>query len=129
MRDIFMSKNLFCIAVIVTLTALFSIETSAQATSGKVFWYGMVDNKVQLVIKGTSLEQRTVEGQTLAAGSYSFTTPLPQSDTTVRVTKLEGRGKVVTVVQQPSAANNFEAIVEIIDDGGGAREYLIEVAW
>jgi hypothetical protein len=124
-----MPKNQLCVAVIAILIALFSIETSAQASSGKVFWYGMVDNKVQLVLKGTTLEQRTVEGQTLANGSYSFTAPLPEADTTVRVTKLEGRGKVITVVQQPSAANNYEAIVEIVDDGGGAREYLIEIAW
>ena len=124
-----MPKNQLCVSVIAMLIALFSVEVKAQAPSGKVFWYGMVDNKVQLVIKGTTLEQRTLEGQTLAAGSYSFTAPLPEADTTVRVTKLEGRGKVVTVVQQPSAANNFEAIIEIIDDGGGAREYLIEVAW
>ena len=124
-----MPKNQLCVSVIAMLIALFSVEVKAQAPSGKVFWYGMVDNKVQLAIKGTTLEQRTLEGQTLAAGSYSFTAPLPEADTTVRVTKLEGRGKVVTVVQQPSAANNFEAIIEIIDDGGGAREYLIEVAW
>lgn len=124
-----MPKNIFCVAAIAILVALSSVDTSAQATSGKVFWNGMVDNKIQLVIKGTTLEQRTVEGATLANGSYSFTAPLPQADTTVRVTKLEGRGKVVTVVQQPSAANNYEAIIEIIDDGGGAREYLIEIAW
>src|SRR5687767_1263278 len=111
-----MPKNQLCVAVIAILIALFSIETSAQAAAGKVFWYGMVDNRVHLVIKGTTLEQRTVAGQTLASGSYSFTAPLPQTDTTVRVTKLEGRGKVVTVVQQPSAANNYEAIIEIVDD-------------
>ncbi len=124
-----MPKNQLCVAVIAILIALFSIETSAQTATGKVFWNGMVDNKVHLVIKGTTLEQRTIEGQTLADGSYSFTAPLPEADTTVRVTKLEGRGKVVTVVQQPSAANNYEAIIEIIDDDGGAREYLIEIAW
>lgn len=124
-----MPKNIFCVAVIAILIAFFSVEISAQAPTGKVFWYGLVDSKVHLVIKGTTLEQRTIQGQTAAAGSYSFTAPLPQADTVVRVIKLEGRGKVVTVVQQPSAANNYEAIVEIIDDGGGAREYLIEVAW
>lgn len=124
-----MPRNIFCLATLAILIALSAIETSAQATTGKVFWYGMVDNKVQLVIKGSTLEQRTVEGATLANGSYSFTAPLAQTDTTVNVTKLEGRGKVVTVVQQPSAANNYEAIIEIIDDGGGAREYLIEIAW
>lgn len=124
-----MPRNIFCLAAIALLIALTSIETSAQAASGKVFWYGMVDNKIHLVIKGRTLEQRTIEGQTLATGSYSFTAPLPQTDTTVRVTKLEGRGKVVAVVQQPSAANNYEAIIEIVDDDGGAREYLIEIAW
>jgi hypothetical protein len=123
-----MNKTLFSIALIVGFIVFGAVSASAQST-GKVYWYGRVDNKVHLVISGTSIEHRTIEGQTLPDGSYSFTAPLPQSDTTVSTRRIEGRSNKVSVVQQPSAANNFQAIVEIIDDGGGAREYFIEIFW
>ena len=44
------------------------------------------------------------------------------------VTKLAGRG-TVRVIQQPAGTNDFTAIIEIFDDGGGSQEYRIEVTW
>ena len=70
-----------------------------------------------------------VEGNNGEPGRYSFTAPLPQASVTVGVTKIEGRSNKITVIQQPSAGNDFTAIVEIHDDGGGAREYLLEIFW
>lgn len=123
-----MIKALFCFAL---LTASFAFTTTDAAgqNSGKAYWYGRVDNKVHLAITGITIEHRTVEGQAMPDGSYSFTAALLSADATVRVSKIEGRGTKITVIQQPSASNNYQAIVEIIDDGGGAREYLIEISW
>ena len=108
-----------------------AIDSNAQSesTAGKVFWRGMVDNKVHLVIKGDALEQRTIEGQDKVAGKYSFTAPLPQRAVTVGFVRKEGRSKKIRIVQQPAADNEFTAIVEIHDDGGGAREYQLEIFW
>jgi hypothetical protein len=106
-----------------------SVAHAQTASNGKVYWFGSVDNTLHLVISGIKIEQRIVSGQARPDGSYSFTAPLPQGETTVRVTKLEGRGTKIRVVQQPNAGNNYEAIVEIVDDGGGARDYLVEIAW
>lgn len=123
-----MNKTLFS-AFLLSAALLFgSIGADAQ-TSGKAYWFGSVDNKLHLVISGTTIEHITIAGQARPDGSYSFTAPLPRSESTVRVSKLEGRSANVTVVQQPTAANNYQAIVEIVDEGGGAREYLIEIAW
>jgi len=47
---------------------------------------------------------------------------------TVDVNRKKGRGKV-RVIQQPSTDNDFTAIVEIYDNGGGAREYQLEIFW
>ena len=58
---------------------LFVTDSNAQSetTSGKVFWRGRVDSKVHLVIRGNSLEQKTVEGAENESGKFSFTAPLP----------------------------------------------------
>ncbi len=111
------------------LLIFLAVDAYAQDAAGKVFWRGMVDDKVQLVIRGDKLEQRVVSGQAQADGTFSFTAPLPEQAVTVSVTRAEGRSKKVTVVQQPTADNQFTAIVEIHDEGGGARDYFLEIAW
>ena len=113
------------------LLTFFCIQAAAQAqdASGKVFWRGNVDDKLHLVIRGTSLEHRTVSGQAQPDGMFSFTAPLPQQAVTVSVPHFEGRSKKITVLQQPSAENQFTAIVEIVDEGAGARDYFLEIAW
>ena len=113
------------------LLTFFCVQAAAQAqdASGKVFWRGNVDDKLHLVIRGTSLEHRTVSGQAQPDGMFSFTAPLPQQAVTVSVPRFEGRSKKITVLQQPSAENQFTAIVEIVDEGAGARDYFLEIAW
>lgn len=111
------------------LLLFINFQTSAQEMSGKVFWRGKVDDKLQLVIRGDKLEQRTVSGNSQPDGVFSFTSPLPQRATTISVLRLEGRSKKVAVVQQPTAENDFTAIVEIYDQGGGARDYRLEISW
>jgi hypothetical protein len=97
--------------------------------SGRVFWTGMVDATVHLVIRGSSLETRTISGKAYSDGIPSFTRTLPTSgNVTVGANKKEGRGSV-KVIQQPSAANDYTAIVEIFDEGGGAKSYTVEVFW
>ena len=118
------------------LTLLFlllfgSLESKAQSetASGKVFWRGKVDAKVHLVIKGDSLEQKTIEGDENEPGKFSFTAPLPETVVNVGVARKEGRSKKIKVLQQPTAENQFTAIIEILDDGGGARDYQLEIFW
>lgn len=95
---------------------------------GRAYWRGMVDDKIQLVIRGGKIEHRTISGRGLADGTYSFTSELPNRQVAVAVEKQKGRGSV-TVVQQPSRANDFTTVIEIYDNGGGSREYQIEVFW
>jgi hypothetical protein len=111
------------------LLFLLAVDSYAQEAAGKVFWRGMVDDKVHLVIRGDKLEQRIVSGQAQGDGNFSFTARLPEHAVTVSVPRFEGRSKKVTVLQQPTAENQFTAIVEIHDEGGGARDYFLEIAW
>jgi len=120
-------KNLIFPVLFFILAFTFS-TMQAHAQSGKVFWRGMVDDKVQLVIKSDTVEENTISGQPNPDGIFSFTSPLPDSPVSVTVNKKRGRGKA-RVTQQPAADNDFTAIVEIYDDGGGAREYQLEIFW
>ena len=117
------------IASLFALVAVSSAQAQSESTSGKVFWRGTVDNKVHLTIKGNALDQKLVEGAENPNGTFSFTAPLPRQAVTVQVNRKEGRSKKIKVIQQPTADNDFTAIVEIHDDGGGARDYILEIFW
>ncbi len=109
---------------------VFSVSVIAQAErkDGRVYWRGSVDDKVHLVIKGLTLEVKTVTGRAAAPGNHSFTARLPRVPVTVVGARVEGRGRIA-VIQQPTAENDFTAIVEITDDRGGAGEYLLDISW
>ena len=95
---------------------------------GRAFWRGMVDNKVHLLVKGSKITTRTMEGRALEDGSFTFTQILPNEAVVVGVKKQEGRGKV-RIFQQPTSENDFTAIIEVEDPGGGAKEYRLEIFW
>ncbi|MDI1241710.1 MAG: hypothetical protein PSX80_07290 [bacterium] len=117
------------IASLLALFAVSAVHAQAESTSGKVFWRGSVDNKVHLTIKGDTLEQKAIEGTEKAPGKFSFTAPLPDQAVIVKVLRKEGRSKKIKVIQQPTADNDFTAVVEIHDDGGGSRDYVLEIFW
>ncbi len=112
------------------LLVLLTVSANSQSASneGRVYWFGSVDDKVQLTITGITLEQKAISGRPMPDGNHSFTAPLPQAPVAVTATKLEGRG-TVSVIQQPTAENSFTAIIEISDTRGGAAEHLIDVSW
>lgn len=95
---------------------------------GRVEWRGMVDDRVQLVIRGQFAETRTITGTALGSGNYNFGSALPNRNVDITIDKRKGRGQV-RLIQQPSRANNYTAIIEIFDEGSGAREYEVDIAW
>ncbi len=95
---------------------------------GQVSWRGRVDDRVQLAIRGKSIETRTISGTQNPDGVANFTSALPDRPVEVSVNKLSGRG-TVRVLQQPSRSNDFTAVIEIYDTGGGAQEYRLEIVW
>lgn len=95
---------------------------------GKVFWRGTVDKEVQLIIRDRTLQTRTVSGTPYGNGTFNFTSALPSRNVNVNVVKRGGRGSV-RVLQQPSSGNDYTAIIQVFDDGSGAREYQLEISW
>ena len=125
--------------ILFTLLFLFALSISAAAqtsenpgenkqTSGRVLWRGMVDAKVHLIIQDLTLTVNTVEGTAYPDGVSSFTASLPRKNVSVGVNKTKGRG-TATVIQQPTRENDYTAIVEILDDKSGAKEYQLEIFW
>jgi hypothetical protein len=95
---------------------------------GNLNWKGTVDDEVQLVIRGNSVEIKTISGQTYSNANYNFTSPLPNRKVNVEVDKKKGRGKV-RILQQPNRDNDFTTVIQIQDKDGGAKDYELEIYW
>ena len=103
-------------------------NNQSYSGSGTMSWRGRVDDYVELNIQGNRVRSREREGSQTLNEQVSFSNPLPRADVTVSVRKRNGRGQV-SVVQQPNQSNNYNAIVKIDDDKGGADDYEIEMEW
>lgn len=101
---------------------------TSESATGRVEWRGVVDDRVQLVIRGRSIEHRTMSGRAFPDGRFSFTSPLPNDNVRVEVINHAARG-TTRVIQQPARTNGFTAIIEIYDPQSGEREYRLEVIW
>ena len=103
-------------------------NNNSNSIIGRAFWRGTVDDKVQLVIQNQSMRVQTVSGRSYPDGTSSFTAALPTRKVAVGVNKQKGRGSV-RVLQQPSRENDFTTVIEIYDEGSGAKEYQLEIFW
>jgi len=104
------------------------LEASALR-SGTVAWSGLVDGVDEVVISGSSASVRHVNGNPPREVKASFSAPIPRSPVKVALISSNGRG-VISVVQQPSAANGYTTIVRV-DDGakGGDKRYEFTLRW
>lgn len=94
---------------------------------GRAYWRGTVDDRVRLVLQDRYMRVETISGTSYGEGTWSFTSALGRN-VIVDVNKQKGRGNV-RVLQQPSKQNDFTAVIEIYDSGGGAKEYELEIYW
>lgn len=95
---------------------------------GNLTWRGIVDDVVQIKIRGNTVETRAVSGRDVLSESFDFTSPLPNRRVDVEADRKKGRG-TVRVMQQPRRENNFTTVIEIRDTSGGARDYELEIYW
>ena len=95
---------------------------------GRMTWRGRVDDYVDLRIQGNRVRSIEREGAPTYNEQASFSNPLPRADVRVEVKKRRGRGRV-SLVEQPSRANNYTAVIRIDDNKGGADDYEIEMQW
>lgn len=91
-------------------------------------WTGRVDKEVQITIRDTSISTSIVGGAPVAVRYSDVKDRLPRRDGTVRVELDYGRGDV-DVIQQPSATNDYAAIIRIRDKSTGKDNYQVKAFW
>jgi anion-transporting ArsA/GET3 family ATPase len=97
-------------------------------TLGNLYWQGTIDDEVHLIIRGNTVQAKTISGTQYNDVIFNFSSPLPEENVQVSINKKDGRG-TAKVIQQPTADNDFTAIIQILDKNGGAREYELEIYW
>jgi hypothetical protein len=96
--------------------------------SGRVTWRGRVDNTVNITVAGSSVSSEATAGQPVSGEYFTINGYLASRPGSVTVRKIRGRGNV-SVLQQPSWQNDFTAVIQVFDSGGGADDYQLEISW
>lgn len=88
-------------------------------------WRGVVDDDTRIYIRAGNIQSDVVSGsRTRRQPRVDRDRVLPRRDGIVRVELLQGRGRA-HVIQQPSARNNYTAIVRVKDAQSGADGYRL----
>jgi hypothetical protein len=93
-----------------------------------VRWSGRVDKEVQITIRDTSVSTSINGGAPASLVYFDVKDRMPMRDGFVRIELEGGRGDV-DVIQQPSAANGYSAVVRIRDKSAGADIYQLKAFW
>ncbi len=101
-----------------------------EYTSGSVIWRGRVNREILLDLRQGQFTERTVVGQSFNNGRIlksSGRQPLRTLDVRIRnIKKVKG---YVEIAEQPSAANNFTAVIRIRNNEKDSADYEFEVSW
>ncbi|MGH7637967.1 MAG: hypothetical protein ACREOK_09980 [Gemmatimonadaceae bacterium] len=86
-------------------------------------WRGVVDDDMRVYIRAGNVQSHVASGSTTRRGPrVDRDRALPRRAGILRVQLVDGRGRA-HVIQQPSARNNYTAIVRVKDAGRGADDY------
>jgi hypothetical protein len=110
--------------------AALAVSASSLFAQGRPLfdWSGRVDREVRIVMHGRDARIQTGARAPFERPRLNVETALPQRDGRVTVRMEDGRGDV-DVVQQPSAQNDYTAIVRIRDRSSGADNYRVTAYW
>lgn len=97
--------------------------------SDVLHWSGDVDDALEIRIQGNRVDYRTLSGKAVRNVRANLVRGgLPRDDVHVVVTDRAGRG-TVSVVQQPSARNNYTAVIRVYDPRSGYGDYRFDVSY
>jgi hypothetical protein len=91
-------------------------------------WQGQVDGTAILHLVGKRLSVQIQDGAPVERQKFHFSDGLPETQQTVRVEVLEGRG-YVHVLDRPSIENHYTLAVSIEDRQPGSSFYSIALYW
>jgi hypothetical protein len=88
-----------------------------------------IDGEVEVMLRKDQVDIRTLSGQDARDDGSTCTAPLPTRDIRDFTFDVkEGRGDV-RMMAQPSARNEFAAVVRIRNAAGGAGRYHLQLRW
>lgn len=97
--------------------------------SGTIAWSGVVEGVDEIVIAGSNASVRHVSGGPPREIRASFSASLPRAPVSLKLLSTSGRG-TINIIQEPSAANGYTAIVRIDDSGkGGNKRHEFTLRW
>lgn len=125
-----MLTHLFARRLLQTTAGCSMLAASAVLAQDRplLTWTGRVDKEVQITIRDTSVSTSIVGGAPVAVRYFDVKDRLPRLDGTVRVEIDYGRGDV-DVIQQPSAKNDYAAVIRIRDKSTGKDNYQVKAFW
>lgn len=103
-------------------------DADEQYSSGRVVWRGRVDQRANIVISGSDVQSIDDSNSGLNNVDFTINGYLASRNGNVSVRKRVGRGSV-TILQQPNANNDYQAVVQIFDPNRGDDEYEVEITW
>jgi hypothetical protein len=110
--------------------AALAVSASSLFAQGRPLfdWSGRVDREVRITMHGRDARTQTAGRVPFERSRIDVATALPQRDGRVTVRVQDGRGDV-DVVQQPSARNDYTAIVRVRDRSSGVDNYRLTAYW
>ncbi len=111
------------------LFLFFGLSSVSRAQEHPQFvWQGQVDGTAILHLAGKRLSVQIQDGAPVERQKFHFSDALPETQQTVRVEVLEGRG-YVHVLDRPSIENHYTLAVSIEDRQPGSSFYSIALYW
>jgi hypothetical protein len=108
--------------------AMSASGVAAQSSRPLFEWNGRVDREVQLTMRGRDVWTRSFGQQDGRLPGPDISAALPRDEGIVRVRLESGQGEV-RVIQQPSAENDYTAIVRVRDLSNSGEMNRITATW
>ncbi|HYW32255.1 MAG TPA: hypothetical protein VE869_12160 [Gemmatimonas sp.] len=107
---------------------LAATAATAAADQPLFTWTGTVDREVYLVLRGRNVETRGLDARLPNSARVTGSIPRNAQRGDVQVRLENGRG-VASVIEQPTARNNYQTVVRIQDPSGGSDRYRVVAYW
>lgn len=122
------SRLLFNSITAAATAALVTVAPVHAQRTALVSWSGRVDTLVRISMQGSGAHVTAFGSPDVGVGTLRVLHALPREEGAVGVQLSGGRG-IVQIVQQPTAANDYTAIVTVSDHSGGVDQYELTANW
>jgi hypothetical protein len=110
-------------------TEIFGGDVDLASGSPVFRWRGNVDGDIRITLRRGQVGYEVLAGEyPRNVSSTVLSGGLPARDARLALAPRQGRGNIA-IVQQPSAANNYTAIITVRDTQGGFGTYDFDVIW